>query len=317
MALDILLELFFLIVALVALAFSSKIALENSEKLATYFGLSNFAIGFILLSVLTSLPEFSISILSSASKNNNVSLGDLLGSNVTNIALILGIFLFFAKKPVKPKKARINEILLYIFISIIPVVLFIDGMLSFTDGLVLLILYGFFVKLILDGREKSMSINNIDKRKAAESFLTLLISILIVIVSAEFVVKFAVELATNLSLFQSFIGGTLIAFNTSLPELALTIVAIKRRVSDIAIGNLIGSNVVNITLLLGINVLINPFVPNIMIASAIFSFIFLTSGYLVYALLVNGELKKKDGLVLLAMYLIYLIALSSVQIAFH
>ncbi|MEM3369910.1 MAG: hypothetical protein QXE90_03620 [Candidatus Micrarchaeia archaeon] len=317
MAFEILLQLFFLIVALIALAFSSKIALESAEKLASYFGLSQLAIGFILISVLTSLPEFSIAILSSSSHNNNLSLGDLLGSNVTNIALIFGLFLFLSMKPIRPNKKRTNEILLYIFISLIPVVLFIDGSLSFTDGLILLVLYLFFIKNILDSREKTFTLNNLDKKGAAREFLVLLAAIFIVIISAEFVIKIAVALAEMLNLFQSFIGATLIAFNTSLPELALTLVAIRKRVSDIAIGNLIGSNVINITLLLGLNVLINPFLPNIEVASAIFAFIFITSGYLVYKLLLYNSLEKKDGIVLLAAYVLYIIVLSSVQIALH
>ncbi|MEM3408239.1 MAG: hypothetical protein QW054_00460 [Candidatus Micrarchaeia archaeon] len=317
MALEILLQLFFLIVALVALAFSSKITLESAEKLASYFGLSQFAIGFILISVLTSLPEFSIAILSSSSHNNNISLGNLLGANVTNIALIFGLFLFLSMKPIRPNKKRTNEILLYIFISLIPVILFIDGFLSFTDGLVLLVLYLFFIKNILDSREKTLTLNNVDKKSAAREFLIFIAAIFIVMISAEFVIKIAVELAERLNLFQSFIGATLIAFNTTLPELTITLVAVRKKVSDIAIGNLIGSNVVNITLLLGLNVLINPFLPNIEVASAIFAFIFVTSGYLFYKLLLHNSLEKNDGFILLATYVLYLIVLSSVQIALH
>jgi len=102
-----------------------------------------------------------------------------------------------------------------------------------------------------------------------------------------------------------------------LPELALALVAIRKRLSDIAIGNLIGSNVINITLLLGINTIINPFSPNILIASTAFSFIFLSSGYLIYRTLLSGSLTKNDGLILLVIYAFYIIALSSVQIAIH
>ena len=314
MVFEILIEFFLLMVSLLALAYSSKIVLESSERLATYFGLSKMAIGFILISVLTSLPEFSIAVFSAATHNNNISIGDLLGSNVTNIALILGIFLFLSFKPLKLNSKRIKEILLYLFISFVPVILFLDGFLSLVDGLILIVLYVFFLKNIFDSRERIISLNNIDKREGGKYFMILLVSILVVFLSSEFAVNTAVKIALNLNLFQSFIGGTIIALSTSLPELALTLVAVRKRLTDIALGNLIGSNVTNITLLFGVNTLINPFAPNIAIAANIFAFIFLSSGFLIYKFLTSKVMNKNDGLVLVVMYVIYLIALSTIQI---
>lgn len=241
-------------------------------------------------------------------------MGDLLGSNVTNIALIFGIFLYFSAKEVKLNRSRINQILLYIFISIIPILFFIDSSLTFIEGLVLILFYLFFLKLLLDSNERISIGNNVDKKEAAKQFLILLASIFVVLISSEFAVSNAVQIANALNLFQSFLGGTIIALSTSLPELAITISAIRKRATDIALGNLIGSNVVNITLLLGLNIVINPFIPNIEIATAIFSFIFISSGYVVFKLLTANKLVKKDGLVLFLMYIAYIILMSSAQI---
>jgi len=311
---ELLLSFLFLIFSLIVLSYSSKIVLESAEKLAQYFGFSKLTIGFILISFLTSLPELSIAIFSSSTNNNNISLGDLLGSNVTNIALVLGTVLYFSAKDIKLNKNRINQILLYIFISIVPILFFIDSFLSFTDGLILILFYLFFLKQLLNSNERIIIENHIDKREAAKQFLILLFSILLVLLSSEFVVNNAVQIAKELNLFQSFLGGTIVAFSTSIPELAITISAIRKRFIDIGLGNLIGSNVVNITLLLGLNVIINPFAPNIEIATTIFSFIFITSGYIVFKLLTSNKLVKNDGFILLAIYLVYLVMLSSVQI---
>jgi len=311
--LELLLSFLFLVISLLALSYSSKIFIESAEKLASYFGFSKLAIGFILISLLTSLPELSIAIFSSATHNNNISLGDLLGSNVTNIALIFGIFLYFSAKEVKLNRDKINQILLYIFISITPILFFIDSSLTFSEGLVLILFYLFFLKLLLDSNERISIGNNVDKKEAAKQFLILLASIFVVLISSEFAVGNAVQIANELNLFQSFLGGTIIALSTSLPELAITISAIRKRATDIALGNLIGSNVVNITLLLGLNVVINPFIPNIEIATAIFSFIFISSGYVVFKLLTSNKLVKKDGLVLFLVYIAYIILMSSVQ----
>jgi cation:H+ antiporter len=312
--LELLLSFLLLVISLLALSYSSKIVLESAEKLASYFGFSKLAIGFILISLLTSLPELSIAIFSSATHNNNISLGDLLGSNVTNIALIFGIFLYFSAKEVKLNRDKINQILLYIFISITPILFFIDSSLTFSEGLVLILFYLFFLKLLLDSNERISIDNNVGKKEAAKQFLILLASIFVVLISSEFAVGNAVQIANELNLFQSFLGGTIIALSTSLPELAITISAIRKRATDIALGNLIGSNVVNITLLLGLNIVINPFIPNIEIATAIFSFIFISSGYVVFKLLTTNKLVKKDGLVLFLVYIVYIILMSYVQI---
>ncbi len=312
--LELLIQLFFLIISLLTLSFASKIALESAEKLASYFGFSKLAIGFILISVLTSLPEFSVAIISASSNNNNLSLGNLLGANIVNISLVFGAFLFFSKDGFSISRKRWNQIVLYLLISLVPVVLFIDSSLSFSDGLVLLVLYLLFVKLLLDSREKSVTIEEIDKKKAAKEFLFLLGSLFLILISAEFVVKIAVQIANEYGLFQSFIGATIISLGTTIPELTLTLMAIKKRLTDIAIGNLIGSNVVNITLLLGLNVLINPFIPNIEVSSIAFSFIFLSSGYLVYKFLTKGVLNRNDGLLLFTFYILYVLAVSSLQL---
>lgn len=314
MALEILIELFLLVVALIALSFSSNKTLESAEKLSHFFGISQLTIGFIFISILTSLPELSVAVFSSATGNNNLSLGDLLGSNVTNIALVFGLLVFLSKKDFVLSRKRTNQILLYLFMSFVPIILFLDGFLSLIDGLILLVLYIFFLKQILDSREKTMTFNNIDKRGAGKEFLVLLASIFVVLLSSEFVVESAINIADGLGIFASFLGATLIAFNTSIPELALMFSALKKRYTNIAIGNLIGSNVVNITLLLGLNILINPFSPNTQIGFLVFSFILLSSGFIVYKLLTTGKLSRMEGMALLSIYALYLLSLTTIQI---
>ncbi len=302
-----------LMISLSILSFSSKKAVESAKKLASYLGLSELAIGFLLISFITSLPEVSIAVLSASTQNNNLSLGDLLGSNVTNIGLILGISLFLLGEEVKFPKKKQNQIIIYLILSLIPAILFIRGELSYMEGLILIVFYLFFIKQLLDFEEVAVEKLKVTKAEAAKEFIYFIISIFVVILSAEFVVSSAVYIAKALGLFESFIGAIIIALGTSLPELSLARAAIKKKAIGLSVGNLVGSNVVNITIILAINILINPFAPNIEMASLIFIFIYLTSGLCIYSFLKKGSMDKKDGIILLILYGIYVISLFGYQ----
>lgn len=130
------------------------------------------------------------------------------------------------------------------------------------------------------------------------SFLLLVISLLALSYSSKIVLESAEKLASYFGFSKLAIWFILISLLTSLPELSIAIFSSATHNNNISLGDLIGSNVVNITLLPGLNVVINPFIPNIEIATAIFSFIFISSGYVVFKLLTSNKLVKKDDLVL-------------------
>jgi len=302
-----------LLLSLAVLATSAKYVVEKAIRLAKFFRISELAVGFVFIAVLTSLPELSVAVVSSVAGNNNLSLGDVLGSNVTNIALILGICGFIGLRH-KFEKKEINNMLLLLLISLIPLILIIDGQLTYTDGAILFILFAAFVYYILSKKIVMNKIEKITKVEAAKDFLTFVLSIGIVIISAGFAVGSAVNVATELGIFQSFLGATIIALSTSLPELAVDVTAVRKGRSHLALGDILGSCVTNLTLILGVNTVLNPFLPNMKMVGSLILFVLITAIVLGYILWKHQTIKKRDGLILLGIYLLYLIAVSGVQI---
>ena len=302
-----------LLLSLAVLATSAKYVVEKAIRLAKFFRISELAVGFIFIAVLTSLPELSVAVVSSVTGDNNLSLGDVLGSNVTNIALVLGICGFIGLRH-KFEKKEINNMLLLLLISLIPLILILDGQLTYTDGAILFVLFAAFVYLILSKRIVMNGTEKITKSEAGKDFLIFVISIGIVIISAGFAVESAVNIATELGIFQSFIGATIIALSTSLPELAVDVTAVRKGRSHLALGDILGSCVTNLTLILGINTVLNPFLPNMKMVGPLVLFVLITAIALGYILWKHQTIKKRDGLILLGIYLLYLIAVSGVQI---
>lgn len=315
MAIEIITQLVYLAVALIVLGASAKYAIESASRLARYFGISELAIGFMLVSLLTSLPELSVAVISATSGQNNLSFGDLTGSNVTNIALVLGVSALIKASKRFDRKST-ESMIIFLALSIIPLLLVIDGQLTSVDAVLLFAMYAIFLQQTLSrGGFQGNNDASISRKEAAKQFLILLAGIGIVIVSAGFVVENAVRIAQSVGIFQSFIGATIVALGTSVPELAICVSAARKEKWGLAVGNIVGSNVTNLTLILAINAGIRPFDPNLVIGSLITGFIILSSAFLGYMLWRNGRLGKVDGFVLIIIYLWYLLVMSGAQIA--
>ena len=300
--------------SLAVLATSAKYVVESASKLARFFGIGEMAIGFLFISMLTSLPELSVAVLSSVSGNNNLSLGDLMGSSVVNIALVIGIAATIAKGKRFDMKS-INTSLLILLVSVIPLFFILDGSLTGVDSIMLIGLYLVFAYIVLTHKVPVQNENRISRKEAAVHFLTLLAGIGVVLISAGFVVENAVSIAKSLGLFQSFLGATIVALSTSMPELAVDITAARRGKWGLAIGDIFGSNATNLTLLLGINVGLRPFEPNLIMAYPIAIFILLASAFIGYLIWRNKGIRKSDGPMFLMVYVAYLLLISGTQVA--
>lgn len=302
-----------LLISLTVLAAASKYVVEKAIRLAKFFRISELAIGFIFVAVMTSLPELSIAVVSSVAGENNLSLGDLLGSNIVNIALVMGLSAAMGLRYSCSRKAA-NSILVMLLLSLLPLVLLVDGQSSYFDGVVFAVLFAAFVYYAFSTGAIVNRIEEITHWEAVKDFIVFLVSIGVAIISADFAVGSAVEIATAFGMFKSFIGATLVALGTSLPELAINIAAIMKRRGALALGNIVGSNVTNLTLILGINTLINPFAPNLEMAGPIMLFVLITTAVLGFVMWRNRTLRQNDGLVLLGLYVLYLLTISAVQI---
>lgn len=314
----ILVELMVLLVSLAVLGKSSETVVEKAAKLSAFFGISTLAIGFLLMSVSTSLPELSVSVLSSTSGEGAISAGNVFGSNIANILLVLGLGGLLYGFSIKKSELMDIGLVLVLTTIISAYIIYaasVSGQaLAFPEGLVLLALFGVYVRHVLGRkREREIQGEKVTKKEALYAFLWFFASVLLVLASAGFVVDSAVKLAGALGLASSFIGATLVAVGTSLPELSVDLQAIRKKQYGLALGDAIGSNMANITLVLGTAAAINPIHVTLPVFIIALLFAIVANMLLLYAAATDRRLSRQGGLMFLAVYAIYLIAIFLAQ----
>jgi cation:H+ antiporter len=294
--------------------------LDGAIAIAKKLKVSDLFIGLTLVSVGTSLPELFISITSNNHQNYDILLGNILGSNITNILLILGIGALI-NKIVLGHNFVWKEIPLSLIATIVLFVLANDIILngdiknsiSLSDGLILLIFYFVFIfYLYSEHKLKEDEIKISEKPKSFfESVFLVVSGILLLYLGSEFVVNGTVELASLLGVPQVVIALILISFGTSIPELATTIVALLKNNQEIAVGNVVGSCIANILFILGLSALRGE----IFYASArnIDLFMAFVSSFVLFLASLTKKnklvLDRFDGIVFLIIYCLYLLFL--------
>ena len=243
---------------------------DGAASLAKRFNISNLVIGLTVVSFGTSAPELVVNILASFSGNTDIAIGNILGSNIANILLILGVSAIIY--PLTVHKNTVKKEIPYSFFVVVVLAflvsdIFLDeassAMLSRVDGIVLIILFSIFLiytyRISKETNELPEDVE-IKKMSVLKAVILVLLGMVGLVVGGHWIVEGAVEIATQLGMSQAFIGLTIVAVGTSLPELATSAVAAYKKNTDIAIGNVVGSNIFNITWILGVSSIINPLV---------------------------------------------------------
>lgn len=255
----------YLVGGLVTLFIGAEGLIRGSSNLAIKIGITPLVVGLTVVAFGTSTPELVVSLKAALLGNSSISLGNVVGSNIANIALILGVAAL-----IRPLDVHANVIMREIPIMIVITVLFlfllIDGELGFIDGLIFvigLVIY-LIVNVLLARKEKNPEVDS-EFKKGLKSKLGVPVSIVLMlaglgllILGANLFVQSAVAIAKMFNVSDAIIGLTIVAIGTSLPELITSIVASYKKEADIAIGNVVGSNIFNILGILGITALIIP-----------------------------------------------------------
>lgn len=258
------------VIGLVVLVWSADRFVDGAVGVAQFLGMSTFLIGMLVVGFGTSAPEMVVSILSALNDTPQLALGNAYGSNIANIALILGATAVIAPVVVK-KQAMSRDIPILMFMTAMTIFLLKDGNVSFVDGIVLLVAFVvltlFNIWLELKDKRKREKAENDENAISAESsakvsivksLLWLLAGLALLIVSSRLLVWGAVNIAQALGVSDLLIGLTIVAIGTSLPELASSIAAARRGENDLAVGNVIGSNLFNTLVVVGIAAVIAP-----------------------------------------------------------
>ena len=305
-----------LIAALVALSRASDLAITHSLNVATATGLGKTTVGFILVAFSTSLPELFVAVFSVLDPETvGVSIGNVLGSNIVNICLILGVcFLLVAFR--SPRNARalpemakkeLGSLHFGLFIaSIVPLALLYIGYASRFIGVILLVIFVSYIYQLSRVRapiEEAPS--GAEKQKLRRYASLSVLGAVGVVVCAYFIVESASYLALSVGIPRIVIGATVVAFGTSIPELATSIESVKKGQLGLALGNIIGSCFINITCILGVTLISSPLSINVGAFSnvAVFSLI---ANLLLWYFLSSERISRREGIVLLFMYALFL-----------
>lgn len=257
-----------IIIGLAGLFFGGNWLVRGASNFAMSFGVSTLIIALTFVAVGTSMPELLVSVRAAMQGNSNLAIGNVLGSNIANIGLILGATGLITPIAVKAVLLR-REIPIMILFTIFTYILTLDGVINRVDSLLLLFsfigfntMFYFLAKQEQDARERLLAdMDDPPPREAlsrTKEFGFLVGGIALLVMGAEFMVTGAVHIAEALGVSDLAIGITIVAFGTSLPELAASMAAAFHKESDIAIGNIVGSNIANLLLILGVTAFVQP-----------------------------------------------------------
>ena len=254
------------IVAMGVLIWGADLLIEQSERIALKFGIPEFIIGATLIALGTSLPEMAASIAASYNGQSEIAVANVIGSNVLNITLVLATVFLIARN-INPNRDFFAKDSTWALVPVLVFILMIiDGVISRFDAILLLLLMGAYLMFLLNDAKnmpkEDMSALEDDHFSWVKTTPTLVAGLILVILGAHYTVESASSIAKSFGISEWVIGIIMVSLGTSLPELTVSITAAMKGKVDMAIGNIIGSNMANTTVVLGAAALINPLTVN-------------------------------------------------------
>ena len=289
---------------------------DSSSLLAKKLGINELTIGLTVVALGTSAPEIFVGISSILNQSENIAMGAVVGSNISNIALIFGVSCIGIA--LKPKETPIIQLAPFLLSAVLLGITLHDLKVSIIDSILLLIVFLYFLYVIINNKSEShinVPLEKEDQNKSI-TLLFLTIGLIALIFGSRYAVIYAEKIAILLDISELIIGLTIVAIGTSLPELAATISAIMKKKTDMVVGNVIGSNVLNITLV----VPIIGFFSNVQLGQVLFSrdyfimsiaTIIFTLVVIIYSKNINLTKIRFMGVLFLIGYLGYILKLSN------
>ena len=305
---SIVIQVVLLLVGFVFLIKGSDFFVDGASSIASILKVPTIIVGLTIVAFGTSAPEAAVSITSSLTGSNAMAVSNVIGSNLFNLLMVIGIAALLGD--LLMEKSVLNKDLPFlVLISILLFVfIFLGGDISSIEGIILLVILIGYVAYLIRGAFKSGVTNYVDKPKLSlpKSIIFIIVGLAGIILGGGLVVNSASDIAIALGMSETLVGLTIVAIGTSLPELVTSITALKKGENQLVIGNVIGSNIFNILFVLGASSAISaiPISPNmlidtlIMVAVTILCFIFGKT---------QDKYDKKEGIVLIALFIAYMI----------
>ena len=305
-----LLDIFWVLLGIAMLYYGGEFLVDNAIRLARSFGVSEMAIGLTVVAFATSAPELAATLTAAYKDSPDIAIGNVLGSNLANLGLILGSAAFVVPLTVTARFVR-REVSFMVVVTILAYPLMQTGyLINRLEGLVFFLLLLTFIVLSLRDPDHQQTTENEQDEEGQpvwRAVLGVAIGVALLVGGAQALVEGASNIARSFHVPERVIGLTLVALGTSLPELAASIVAARRQEGDLVLGNVIGSNIFNLLCILGLTSMVKP----ITVAPAALAFDFwvtLGISVLVLGLLaLRRKLVRSEGLLLLAIYFGYMV----------
>ena len=303
-------EVLYLLLSLALLVFSGHILVRSLSHISNFLRISQFSAAFIFMAFSTSIPELFVGISSAMQGIPEISLGNVIGSNIANITLVAGLGSLIAGGMPLESKTLKRDSLYMLLASIIPMILMtVGGVLSRIDGILLIFVYiGYNWILVKEGRHFSKNlVNRESKLEVVVAPAMFVIALVILFISSIWAVHWAGIVASGLGISNLVVGLVLIALGTSLPELSFTISSLLHKKGELSLGNLIGSVIANSTLILGVTSIITPIKGMSLI-------LLLSTGFMIFSLFLFStfveradKFTRKEGLSLLLLYILFVV----------
>jgi len=307
-----------LIIGFVLLIKGADFFVDGAANIAKLLRIPAMIIGLTIVAFGTSSPEATVSIISSLQGTADVAVGNIVGSNIFNITMVVGIAAIIY--PLAVEKDIIRKDLPYTLLASIVLIVFMadvtlqgaaDNSITHGDGIMFLLLLGVYLYIIIYTSIKSRKENSLDQENTADvtwgkNLLITIVGLVMIIIGGQMVVKSATDIAYSLGMSEALVGLTIVAIGTSLPELVTSISAAVKGQSEIAIGNVVGSNIFNILFVLGISAVITPLPVNSIMFIDVILMLFLTVLLWIFSR-TNYKVGRTEGIVFVAFYVVYMI----------
>src|SRR3989344_579356 len=287
---------------------SSQYAIRYSSRLSKTFRVSEFIFSFFIVAIISAFPETTISIISAIRGVPEFGLGTLLGSNVADLTLVFGIVALISAKGISVKNQILKKDLFCLALLLLPLIMGLNGHFSRLEG-ILLVLAGllFFFTLFMESKMFKKKLKILKGNSVFKNSALLILSLAVLLISSNYTVKFGVDFANDIKIPAVLIGLTIISIGVCLPELIFSIRAIKSKHNGLAFGDILGTVIIDATIVIGIIAIIKPFSFNPVIIYVTGLAMFL-GGLLTFLFSRSGNvLSKREGIYLLLFYALYLI----------
>lgn len=305
-----------LIVGFVVLIYGANLLVDSASALAKKLNVPNLVIGLTIVAFGTSSPELSVNVIAALNENSAISLGNVIGSNILNILVILGLSSVLYPIRVKSSTTWIEIPLCFLSALLVLVTandILIDGsegsVISRTDGIIFIFFFIIFLvyNFQLIKNNTSEEVLETKNYTISKSIIFMIAGLALLVVGGKLIVDSATNIARLIGLSERIIALTIVSFGTSLPELATSLISAKKKNVDLAIGNIVGSNIFNVFFILGISAIIYPveiqpndqidLLTNVITSLLLFAIIFIGKG---------RKIQRGEGILFLVLYLLYI-----------